>query len=407
MKRHEWWRKNYRTSRDLDHLSPEQLSERLFDCINNSRVRTERGKLGLLPHDEGGEQWFIWMTEIFEECVLRNYGYPGPINISCYGTALAHAFDPVPNMDVVIAKHNLASKPYLLKFGNPFWLQRSFKKGKFRIAPASFYDSFVHNHARRDAELKRMLTPNPRDPRLKDFMASRGIIALPGKEPSTITIEASTDYYLFSLCGSYSSRLFGDFAATGCLVIYDPKTFLKRLEEALRERLKGWAYQIGLINYYDPVRMDPKLIDVRFFKPFRHAYQKEMRLVWTPPTATERLELFEVEIGSLANYGELVDTNRRPPVILPPDPGDARIVTYGNLCEDDAMVNQLPDVAKIQGMLLSREADRHEEWYFKIQYTDIAGTWHEMKVPMLDGLYLLNMLRAAEKDQHLSIWNRE
>jgi hypothetical protein len=95
MKLHEWWRQQYREARDLDHLSPEQLSLRLFECMNNSRTRTERGKLGILsPLEETGERWMVWTTEIFEECVLRGYGYPGPINISGYRGAFGTRIQP-------------------------------------------------------------------------------------------------------------------------------------------------------------------------------------------------------------------------------------------------------------------------------------------------------------------------
>lgn len=36
-----------------------------------------------------------------------------------------------------------------------------------------------------------------------------------------------------------------------------------------------------------------------------------------------------------------------------------------------------------------------------------GGTWHDLNMPMLDGLYLLNLLRAAAEEQHLGLSNRE
>ena len=96
--RHELWRQRYRAVRDLDHLPPDSLSERLFDCMNNAQARTEQGKLGLIPMPQG-EQWWIRMTEVFEECALRGYDYPGPINVSKYASALEHAFAPIPSME--------------------------------------------------------------------------------------------------------------------------------------------------------------------------------------------------------------------------------------------------------------------------------------------------------------------
>jgi hypothetical protein len=408
MKRHEWWRQQYREARDLDHLSPEQLSLRLFECMNNSRTRTERGKLGILsPREENGERWMVWTTEVFEECVLRGYGYPGPINISGYRGAFEHAFDPIPDMDAALAKYNGTN--YLLKFGDPYWLRQSLEKGAFRIAPASFYDKDDHNHARRDKELQRELIPNPRNQRVQKFMNERGIVAPPGKVVSTLTITSPTDYYLFSATTSYTARLFGDFEATACLIIHDAPRFVDRLTTAVANAGYNLTCEAGLVTYYDPVRADPAVVDrsLRFFKPFKHAYQDELRLVWIPSTPIAELQPIFVEIGSLCDCAELVDLTTHPPVELPPDPADAPVIRYGSFNEERDMVNKLPEVAKMMGLSLSREASDHEDWFFEIQYTDSSGAWHEVKMPMLDGLYLLNMLREAEKNQHLGLWNRQ
>ncbi|MEA2237150.1 MAG: hypothetical protein QOC81_1874 [Thermoanaerobaculia bacterium] len=410
MKRHEWWRQEYRRHRDLDHLSAEQLSERMFDCMNNGRVQDERGRLGIMPFEEGGEQWMVLHAEVLEECVLRNYDYPGPIDISRFRDAFDNAFGPVPNMNPIIDKYKLTKEnPYILKFGDPVWLRKSLEVGAFRISAASFYERESHNHARRDSELKRILNPNPHDPRMRTFMEKHGIDVPRGKAPSFIAIQSPTDYYLFSTSTVYSRRLFGDFSATGCLVIHTPGDFLNRITAAVSDRLPGWRPQMGFVNYYDPVRADLQLVDrtLRFAKPFRHAYQNELRLTFTPPNPQQELPAFEIEIGSLRDCAELVDIEAYPPVIIPPDPADAPVITYGQFNGEVTMVNELPDVAKIQGMMLSREAGNFREWFFKIQYTDGAGTWQQIKVPMLDGLYLLNMLRDAEKNQHLELWNRE
>jgi hypothetical protein len=405
MKRHEWWRLHYRSARDLDHLSPGMLSERLFDCLNNIRVRTERGKLGLLRPDQVGEEWSVWFTEVLEECVLRGYEYPGPITIAPFRSAFEHVFDPIPNMAPVLEEHDLAGRPHLLKFGDARWLRRSLESGIFRIAPASFYESADLDHARRDTELQRLLSPNPRDPRADRFRAKGRTCVRDGL--SGVAIVSPTDYYLFSLSAVYSSRLFGDFSATACLVLLDPSSFLDRLAIAVKAHLAGWSAQLGPVSYYDPVRVDPSQVVVHRFKPFRHAYQAEVRAVWIPATDLGNLEPFEVELGPLTDCAVLVDIESCPPVDLEPDPSDAPIVRYGQPHEDDPMINQLPGVARMQGMLFCREAPEVEKWYFKVQYTDDSGAWHELQIPMLDGLYLLNMLRTAEKEQHLELWNRE
>lgn len=398
MKRHEAWRYRYRQARDLDHLSVEELSERLHDCMNNIRTRTPKGKVGVLsPADRIGETWTVLFTEILEECSLRGYDYPGPMNISRFRSAMDHAFDPIPDMDRLITRHNLERRPYLLKFGSIQWISKSIEYGTFRICSASYYDSDEHNHARRDKEMQRCFKLNPRN---KDF----------AKWPATdgcASITAASDYYLFSLTEIYNSRLFGDFAANSCLVIFDKKKFLFRLQRAVATQLPGWQIQVSRVNYYDPVRINPANITVPNFKPFKHAYQEELRLLCLPPTPVSELPPFEVKLGPLDDCATLADLTTCPPPVLPHDPYDDPIQTFGTCKSEENIVNHLPDAAKIQGLMLNKGATRHEDWTFQMQYTDSAGEWHEVKMPMLDGLYLLNMLRKAEEEQHLGLWNRK
>lgn len=396
MKRHEWFRHCYRQKRDLDHLSAEELSERLHDCINNMRTRTERGKLGLLsPTEPLGEKWTILFTEILEECTLRGYPFPGPITIAKYRSSFDHAFDPIPDIEQVIDKYGLRSKPYLLKFGTAKWLGPSLEKGNFRIPSASYYDSADHNHARRDTELQRFIRPNPKNLKFVESSSRWTSIASP------------TDYLLFSLSAAYSARLFGDFAATACLVIFDPKAFVSRFIQAVTKQIPGWHVGFKPVTYYDPVRVDPDLIVVSEFKPFRHAYQREVRLVCVPSKSVARLSPVEIEIGPLYDCATLVDIATYHPTQIPHDPKDDTIQVFGNINQEHSMVHRLPDAARVQGLLLNKSAPSHEDWYFQIQYTDDKDVWHEIKMPMLDGLYLLNLLRAAEKEQHLGLWNRE
>jgi len=265
----------------------------MHDCINNVRTRTECGKLGLLSAREPiGEKWIILCTQVLEECHLRGYAYPGPISIAPYRSSLDHAFVPIPDMAPALREHEATGKPYLLKFGDPKWLRPSLESGKFRIAPASFYDSGAHNHARRDRELQRVTRLNPHDP-----LYVRG----------AVSVSYATDYFLFSLAASYSSRLFGDFASTSCLVIHDPKEFQQRMLNAVAAQLSDWRVEAARMIYYDPVRVNPAAIDVPTYKPFRHAYQDEVRIVCIPPHRVDRLSPFEIEIGPLGDCATLVE----------------------------------------------------------------------------------------------------
>jgi hypothetical protein len=391
MKRHEMWRLNYRKRRDLDHLTPDELSERAHDCINNLRTRTERGKLGLLSlKTAGGEAWIVRWTEIMEECKLRGYSYPGPISLAQHRQSLDHAFDSIPDMSRVLAGVDSAKQPCLFKFGEPKWLRQSFERGRFRIASAYYYDSVQLNHARRDTELTRQFRLNPRDPASRCF-----------------EIRSPNDYLLFCLATQYSARLFGDFASSACLVIRRPAVFLMRIASALQAKLPQWRIQTDLISYFDPVRVDPAKVAVPWFKPFRHFYQQELRIVGLPPSSASKLEPIEIEIGSLADCATCVDKDTNPPAALPPDPIDEPIRVFGSGRPDLFMKNTLPDASNVQGILLNKSSDKREDWSFEMQYTDAAGTWYQLRMPVSQGLYLMSLLQAADKEQVLSPFDRK
>ncbi len=407
MKRHEFWRYKYRENRDLDHLSPEDLSERMFDCINNLRVRTERNKLGLLqPNEKYDEEWMIRFTQVLEECVVRKYPWPGPISISNYKSAMEHAFDSIPDMDRALKENNSKKKGYLLKFGNSFFLKQSIENGRFRIASAAYYDSQEHNHARRDTELSRYCCPNPKLPEHNKYNECWSPKSLKSKELWK-SVNIDTDYLLFCLSYQYSARLFGDFDSTACIVIKDPEIFIKKILTAIAPKLNGWQFQVADVKYYDPIRIDPRKIVVPEFKPFKHAYQKEVRIISIPPHPISLIEPIEVEIGSMREYASLVDLDSYPSPKIPYDPKDDPIQYFGTTKPEVNMVSKLPEAKKVQGIILNKEGESHKDWYFNIQYTDHLDNWHEIKIPMLDGLYLMNLLGSAEKEQGLGLWNRQ
>jgi len=302
IQRHELWRERYRFARDLDHLTPEELSRRLFDCMNNVRARTEQGKLGLVPI-ESAEPWWIMFAEIMEECSLRAYPYPGPLNVSGFENAFEHPFDTIPKMQPHLER--LRGTQFIIKFGNSGWMSESIDTGEFLLSPASFYEKRKHNPARRDRELSRVVLPNPRSLHASSFITHRGLTAPEGKNVGSIELREVYDYYLFSLTSSYSARLFGDFNANACFVIHAPKIFLQKLIEGARKYIPGARPEISLVNYYDPVRTDPSLIDVPFWKPFGYSYQAELRVVWTVDPPQRILPRVRIRIGSLRECAAL------------------------------------------------------------------------------------------------------
>ena len=61
-------------------------------------------------------------------------------------------------------------------------------------------------------------------------------------------------------------------------------------------------------------------------------------------------------------------------------------------------VNRLPDVGRIQGVQGSGLGADPRLARISLQYTDERNCWHELQMPALDALYLLNLLAAWAKD---------
>lgn len=67
-----------------------------------------------------------------------------------------------------------------------------------------------------------------------------------------------------------------------------------------------------------------------------------------------------------------------------------------------APLKSLPPVGRIEGLVLQPSGTADPSVHrIEIQYTGRtpdAGTWHRLEMPLLDALYLLNLLEAMSKD---------
>jgi hypothetical protein len=69
---------------------------------------------------------------------------------------------------------------------------------------------------------------------------------------------------------------------------------------------------------------------------------------------------------------------------------------------DAGPVNRLPDVGRIQGVVLQRSALKDPKAdKIELQYTDRTPLqkWHSVQMPLLDALYLLNILESLSRDE--------
>jgi hypothetical protein len=307
IKRHELWRKKYRGDRYLEYLSAEELAARSRDVINNQITLTENGKIGFVPMDEWGDYIMQVWTHVLEECQLRNYPFPYPLDqvrdwqFPTYGwPGLQKAVDAYKARNLVIGN-------YLIKYGKLKYLQMAFENGKIRIAPASYYSDPSLNQAVRDSELELSIYYRPSKPKLKLDVGVEDLKA-PIRPVGNITyaLKSSTNYYVYCLASEYSYRLFGDFEADACLIINNPQGFTRMLIDAVEHRLPNWKGFATSITYIDPINTSKEELDIFFCKHFSFAYQKEYRVIWLPPSNEMALQPIEIEVGSLKDYCELI-----------------------------------------------------------------------------------------------------
>lgn len=306
MKRHEWWRHNYRQRRYLEHASAEDLKQRAQDLLENACDFTAEGKLGL-KHTLEEIVWMELFTHLLEELGLR--GEPIPPDMVRQGQFTRHKLHVSKRAAEIWNRKDLPLGTYLLKFGKLKYLRPLFNVGNMRIAPASFYRDPSLNFSVRDSELEftqELYGAKVHYPPNGDYNIPRDQwIEMPVIGNVKSTLRAHSDYYIACFSGSYEYRLFDDFEADACLVIKDIMRFVNSVGYRMHELLPGWEFMLGDVDYRDPYH--PKQdINIFFCKHFRHAYQKEFRFVWKPPTTHESLKPVHLELGPLKEYCELL-----------------------------------------------------------------------------------------------------
>lgn len=65
-------------------------------------------------------------------------------------------------------------------------------------------------------------------------------------------------------------------------------------------------------------------------------------------------------------------------------------------------MSELPAVDRIQGVLRPEGFD-YQTMQVTVQYTDRSNEWHDLKMPFLDAMYLLNLLKALQQDVGFSM----
>lgn len=305
--RHIAWRRQYNIRRYARHLSQTELNRRIRDIFLNLLEVAPDGRIGGGPVTDDRAIWLEKWTHVLEEMQLRHGPYPAG-----FTRDILHS-EPFPNLlaDLVeraakrISPIQIEPGTAFIKFGKREHMERLYATGALRIQPASHFADRSHNGAVRDNELEfRMSLPLNRDDIVKVVRNPQDVPLDAPDQRIDAAFTSPTDYWLYCLTSSLQPRLFIDFVVDSCVIIRDRKKFTSMLREA--SRTLGAAMYGGEVVYIDPILPTTGKILVPLAKHFGYAYQKEYRFFWIPPRPVEGLAHFDVEIGDLREFSDLV-----------------------------------------------------------------------------------------------------
>lgn len=303
--RHALLRKEYQRDRYMAHLDREELKRRARHIFAAFYQVDERGRITLDNDDPRTLFWMDRFAEIQQEYTHRSLGHSDLGGHLGQDQSISRGLNNVFSAaGRAVASLPHPSQPYIVKYGLRQHVEQMIE-GKVRLAPAASYDDPSLNAARRDEELRRHL----------DFDMSILPFGTPTNSPSFVGTPATgrmrttasfpRNFYVCCLSRRLRARLFNDFDADACLVIYDPEAFLRRFRTALATMQPDLDVNAAPVEYYDPLNVSPSEVVVPFWKHFRYACQEEVRITATPPeNHSENLAVHFLELGELRDISE-------------------------------------------------------------------------------------------------------
>jgi len=172
------------------------------------------------------------------------------------------------------------------------------EQGAIRFAPASSYRDASLNVAIQDNELGFTYYPGKSGSPLTKLPRPAGADWVHMRHPS--------DFYVQCLSLHFAPRLFDDFEAHSCLIIYDANEFGRRVLGALRARFPDWFVTAFGMTYVDPDDPGDEPILLPTAKHMRYIYQQEQRILCHPRTPVRHLDAVTIEVASFGDIAEVV-----------------------------------------------------------------------------------------------------
>jgi hypothetical protein len=305
--RQEYWRRCYHARRYLECCSENEIAQRMRDVLTNLTWLTGEGKIGLIPPLSADINWLEKYGHIAEECKLRGIRPPRGVAIS--GSLPKPTFPSTPWAANLMGRirERVGNGPYLAKLGKARYLDETYRTGAWRISLASTYRDPSLNPAQQDSELEVSLHRLPSEVTISipDHKTGNPKASTHPMGKLTIISTCSTDFYVSCLCEQVHLRLFDDFEADSCLIVYDPSEFERRMFKAAVQVLPNWAGSRERVQYIDPYTSNNPNPDIPASKHFRYWYQREVRFVWLPETARGLSEHLFLELGDISGIAQL------------------------------------------------------------------------------------------------------
>jgi hypothetical protein len=289
------WREEYLNRRDYAHLTEDQLCIRYTSLLENMVQFDDFGSPFLarteLPY---WAKRLCWTEEEFGFRSLTERA--AELRQGELSRTRPHLIAARNLWSSVVEPPEVGS--YIVKFGQRQHVQEMLSRGRFRVAPATWYSDSSLNPAIRDDELTSQVF-SPRGTRLSAKIEGKyeeisGIVG-----PLRLN-RRSENFYVFCAAGGFDPRLFDDFQADACLVIRDLRQFGLALIRGFAAATGMTEVAQGSVHYLDPLHSGDVVHLVEMTKDFRYEYQKEWRISWRSeqPLPKDAAPVF-VEIGQL------------------------------------------------------------------------------------------------------------
>lgn len=302
MTNQEFIQSEYLKTRYMKNLTDEEFMDRFNLVFENMCIIDDNGKISPDSiHNKERLFWFHHWIVICAEAELRTI-YGNQIR-NVFLTERTHNFLEKINIDKLKEiRASISNNNYLYKFGKKDYLIKTLNQGEIFLRPASYYSDPSLNPAIKDDELSRNYNLNPKYNNLNVDISIKNEKHYLRNGIYKKTIES--DYYVYCLADSFEPRLFNDFEADSCLIIKNPREFLYRISNCLPRNI--FDYSSSKVAYFDPLLDDPLESNLIFSKNFAYTYQNEFRIAFVPYEKNKLLESTMVNIGSLADFAEIV-----------------------------------------------------------------------------------------------------